>query len=56
MRQDDATPARRNAPAGLPEIAGVRWARGTPELNRPLSARPVNTGTPISDWIVENRR
>lgn len=44
------------APAGMPEIAGVRWARGKRPLSQPLSARPANPGTPMADWIVENRR
>ena len=25
-------------------------------LSQPLSARPVNTGTAMADWIVENRQ
>lgn len=44
------------APAGMPEVAGVRWARRKGRLARPLAERPLNTGTPMADWIVENRR
>tara|TARA_R110002049_G_scaffold53711_13_gene149868 strand:+ start:773 stop:895 length:123 start_codon:yes stop_codon:yes gene_type:complete len=40
----------------MPEIAGVRWGRGMQPLSKPLSARPENTGTPMADWIIENRR
>lgn len=44
------------APEGMPEISGVRWARGKRPLSKPLAARPANTGTAMSDWIVENRQ
>lgn len=44
------------APEGMPEVVGVRWAHGKRGLSRALSARPVNAGTPMADWITENRR
>ncbi|MBW7861556.1 MAG: type II toxin-antitoxin system prevent-host-death family antitoxin [Rhodocyclaceae bacterium] len=44
------------APEGMPEIPGVRWARSKGKLSRPVSSRPVNTGEPISDWVIANRR
>lgn len=45
-----------SAPEGLPEIPGVRWASGKPRLSRPVSECPVNTGEPLSDWVIANRR
>ena len=43
-------------PEGMPEIPGVRWAAGKPRLSKPISERPVNTGEPLSDWVIANRR
>ena len=43
-------------PEGMPEIPGVRWAKGKGKLSKPVSSRPVNTGEPISDWVIANRR
>jgi prevent-host-death family protein len=45
-----------SAPEGLPEIPGVRWAKSKGKLSRPVASRPVNTGEPISDWVIANRR
>lgn len=43
-------------PDGLPEIPGVRWAKSKGKLSGPVSSRPVNTGEPLSDWVIANRR
>ena len=43
-------------PEGMPDIPGVRWAKNKPRLSRPISECPVNTGSPLSDWVIENRR
>lgn len=43
-------------PEGLPEIPGVRWAKAKGKLSRPVAERPVNTGEPLSDWVIANRR
>jgi prevent-host-death family protein len=43
-------------PEGLPEIPGVRWAKAKAKLSAPVASRPVNTGEPLSDWVIANRR
>lgn len=48
--------AAESPPEGLPDIPGMRWARKRPGLSRPVSECPVNSGDPISDWVIANRR
>lgn len=43
-------------PEGLPEIPGVRWAKAKGKLSRAVAERPVNTGEPLSDWVIAHRR
>jgi prevent-host-death family protein len=45
-----------SAPAHLPEISGVRWAREKPDFSTPLESLPKIAGKTLAEIVLEERR